>query len=190
MKSSGQKLSGLARLVDDFNEALGRVVRWLVLAVVLIGAGNALARYTGRWFGWNLGSNLLLELQWYLFSLVFLLGAAYTLHHNGHVRVDVLYGRLGPRGRAWIGLLGGALFLIPFCLLMIATSLPSVRSSWAVLEMSPDPGGLPRYPIKTAIPIAFLLLLLQGCAELVRHARVLRGRDTPPPAPAEPKEGL
>ena len=168
--------------MSGLNEALGHAVRWLVLAVVLIGAGNAVARYAGKWFGMNLTSNVWLELQWYLFSVVFLLGAAYTLHHNGHVRVDVFYTRLGPRGRAWIGLLGTVIFLIPFCLLMIISSWPAVSNSWAIHELSPDPGGLPRYPIKTFIPIAFFLVLLQGCAELVRHVRTLRGREVAPPA--------
>lgn len=189
MQPKHERMSRLSRWVDGFNEQLGRTIRWLVLAVVLIGAGNAVARYAGRWFGMNLTSNLWLELQWYLFSLVFLLGGAYTLHHNSHVRVDVFYSRLGPRGRAWTGLLGTVVFLIPFCLLMIITSWPAVRSSWVIQEMSPDPGGLPRFPIKTAIPIAFFLLLAQGCAELVHQVRTLRGREPAPVAP-EPKEGL
>ena len=189
MQPKRERMSRLSRWVDGFNEQLGRTIRWLVLAVVLLGAGNALARYAGKWFGMNLTSNLWLELQWYLFSLVFLLGAAYTLHHNSHVRVDVFYSRLGPRGRAWTGLLGTVVFLIPFCLLMIFSSWPAVRNSWAIQEMSPDPGGLPRFPIKTAIPIAFFLLLAQGCAELVHHVRTLRGREPAPDVP-EPKEGL
>lgn len=182
-------MSRLYRWVDGFNDVLGHAIRWLVLAVVLIAAGNALARYAGKWFGMNLTSNGWLELQWYLFSLIFLLGGAYTLHHNGHVRVDVLYTRLGPRGRAWTGLLGTLLFLIPFCLLMILASWPAVRNSWAIHELSPDPGGLPRYPIKTVIPVAFTLLLLQGCAEVVHHVRALRGREPAPPTPGS-KEGL
>ncbi len=189
MKQPPERMRRLSRWVDDFNEQLGRAIRWMILAVVLIGAGNALARYAGKWFGMNLTSNLWLELQSYLFSLVFLLGAAYTLHHDGHVRVDVFYTRLSPRGRAWTGLLGTVFFLIPFCLLMIISSWPGVCNSWAVRELSPDPGGLPRYPIKTAIPIAFFLLLAQGCAELVHHVRTLRGRELAPPA-AEPKVGL
>ena len=189
MEERSAEECGWIRRVSALNEALGHAVRWLVLAVVLIGAGNALARYAGKWFGMNLTSNFWLELQWYLFSLVFLLGAAYTLHHNGHVRVDVFYTRLGPRGRAWTGLLGTVLFLIPFCLLMIVSAWPAVRNSWAIHELSPDPGGLPRYPIKTFIPIAFLLVLIQGIAELVRHVRTLRGR-APAEATEEPKVSL
>jgi TRAP-type mannitol/chloroaromatic compound transport system permease small subunit len=165
----------MARLIDRLNERLGRGVAWLTLAMVLIGAFNAVARYLGRYIGVNLSSNAYIELQWYLFSLVFLLGGAYTLRHNAHVRVDVIYGRLSNRARAWINLLGTLIFLIPFALFGLWVSWPSVRNSWAVLEDSPDPGGLPRYPIKTAILVAFALLLVQGIAEAVKHVAVLRG---------------
>lgn len=147
---------------------------WLVLGMVLLGAFNAIARYLDRFTGIGLSSNTYIELQWYFFSMVFLLGAAYTLKHDAHVRVDVLYGRLGPQGQAWINIAGVVLFLIPFCVLMITVSVPAVMNSWAVREMSPDPGGLPRYPIKTVIPIAFLLLILQGISMLVRQITRLR----------------
>lgn len=184
MRGDVRWITRLARFAEEFNERLGRVVRWLVLAVVLIGAFNAVARYVGRFTGRSLSSNLWIELQWYLFSLLFLLGTAYTLHHDGHVRVDVFFHRLGARGRAWVNLAGTVLFLIPFCILMIWTSWFPVANSWKILEMSPDPGGLPRYPIKTAIPIAFLLVLGVGCAQLVRLVRELRrgpsGGEPPP----------
>lgn len=169
----------LAYGIDRLNEAVGRFVYWLTLAMVLVGAYNAIARYTDRYTGLGLSSNTYIELQWYLFSLVFLLGAAYTLRHNAHVRVDVLYGRLSARGKAWINLLGTVLFLVPFCILMLVTTWPAVRNSWAVWEQSPDPGGLPRYPIKTVIPIAFALLLLQGVSMGIKQVAVLRGH-TPP----------
>ena len=143
--------------------------------MVTIGAFNALARYAGRYLGLHLGSNTFIELQWYLFSLVFLLGAADALRRNDHVRVDVLYGRLSSRARSVIDLLGSALLLIPFCLLGLWSSWPFVRNSWAVLETSPDPGGLWRYPLKTMVPLAFALLLLQGLAELARNLGRLRG---------------
>lgn len=174
--------------IDRFNEWTGRLVYWLTLGMVLIGAYNALVRYLGRFTGLNLSSNTYIELQWYMFSIVFLLGAAYTLRHDAHVRVDVLYGRLSARGRAWINVLGTVLFLIPFCLFVLWTSWPTVRNAWAVLEQSPDPGGLPRYPIKTLIPLAFVLLMLQGVALLIRQVAILRGMapadaaDAPPPA--------
>ncbi len=160
--------------IDRFNETVGRLTYWLTLLMVLVGAFNALARYFDRYTGLSLSSNTFVESQWYLFSLVFLLGAAYTLKHEAHVRVDVLYGRLGVRGKAWINVIGTVLFLIPFSILMIAVSWPAVYNSWQVLEVSPDPGGLPRYPIKTVIPIAFILLIFQGISMIVRQVEVLR----------------
>ncbi|MEM8934755.1 MAG: TRAP transporter small permease subunit [Acidobacteriota bacterium] len=118
-----------------------------------------------------------LETQWYLFSVVFLLGASYTLRHDRHVRVDVFYGSLTPRRRALIDLVGTLLFLLPFCGFVLWSSWPAVANSWAVREASPDPGGLPRYPIKALILVAFTLLILQGLAEIVRRVAILRGVD-------------
>lgn len=164
----------LVAWIDALNEMVGRLVRWLVLGMVLIGAFNAVARYLGRSLGVNLSSNAYLELQWYLFSLVFLLGAAYTFKRNEHVRVDVLYGRMSRRARLWIDLIGTLVFLMPFSVFCLWVSWPTVYNSWAVREVSSDPGGLPRYPIKTMILVAFLLLLLQGIAEVVRKVRLLR----------------
>jgi TRAP-type mannitol/chloroaromatic compound transport system permease small subunit len=166
-----------ARRYDRFTEHLGRFTYWLTLAMVLVGSYNAIARYTDRYTGLGLSSNMYLELQWYLFSIVFLLGAAYALKHNAHVRVDVLYERLGRRGRAWINLLGTLLFLIPFCIVLLVMAWPMVSNSWAVWEQSPDPGGLPRYPIKTVIPLAFIFLLLQGGSMLIKQIAILRGYD-------------
>jgi TRAP-type mannitol/chloroaromatic compound transport system permease small subunit len=157
------------------NDAVGRVVYWLGLAMVLIAAFNSVVRYLGRFIGTDWSSNAYLEAQWYLFSVVFLLGAAYTLRHEGHVRVDVIFSRFSAKGKAWIDLAGTVLFLIPFCVLMIWVSIPSVEHSWAVMEMSPDPGGLPRYPIKTLIPIAFFLLILQALSMTVRSVATIRG---------------
>jgi TRAP-type mannitol/chloroaromatic compound transport system permease small subunit len=162
------------RIVDAMSETAGRIVLWLVAAMVVIGAFNAVARYAGRWTGTNLSSNAYLELQWYLFSVVFLLGASYGLRHDAHVRVDVLYGRLGERGRALIDLVGTVVFLLPFSIFMLVASWPSVAASWRVKEISPDPGGLPRYPIKTLLLVAFLMLILQGAAEAWRRVAILR----------------
>lgn len=168
-----------ARLVDRLNDLLGAGLRWLALAMVLVGAYNALARYATRFTGTQLSSNALNELQWYLFSVIFLLGAAYALRHDVHVRVDVLYSRLSRKGRAWIDLLGGLLFLLPFSLVMLWVSFPAVRNSWAVGEVSPDPGGLPRYPIKALILVSFALLALQGVAQVLRDLAILRGKRWP-----------
>jgi TRAP-type mannitol/chloroaromatic compound transport system permease small subunit len=158
----------IADLIDRFSDWSGKTLRWLTLAMVLVASFNALARYAGKFMGSTLSSNTYIELQWYLFSLLFLLGGAYALRTNSHVRVDVLFSRLSDRGKAWIDLTGTILLLIPFCLLMLWVSWPAVYNSWAVLEGSPDPGGLPRYLIKTAIPVAFLALLAQGFSLLIR----------------------
>lgn len=178
MDSSGARPSGWLRLsaaIDRLNELVGQAMLWLMGLMILLGAFNAVARYVGRFFGANLSFTAAIELQWYMFSLVFLLGAAYALRHDAHVRVDVLYGQLGPRPRAWIDVLGTILMLIPFSVFMLVVSYPSVLSSWRVREVSPDPGGLPRYPIKSVVLVAFVLLLLQGLSELIKQIAILRG---------------
>lgn len=168
----------LARLIDRLNAAIGRVACGGMIALVGLGALTAVLRYVGRPLGLSLTSNAFLEGQWYLFAAVFLLGAAWTLREDAHVRVDVLYGRLGPRGKAWTDLLGALLFLLPFCGLMLWATGPSVAESWAVREISPDPGGLPRYPIKALVPIAFVLLFLQGVAQAIKAVARLRGHNS------------
>lgn len=159
-----------ARLIDGLNESVGRLVVWLVLAASLISAGNAVMRY-----GLNTSSNAWLEIQWYLFGLVFLMGAGYTLKHNGHVRIDVLYGRFSPRTRAWVDLMGGVLFLLPMSGLIAWLGWDFFMASYAVAETSPDAGGLPRWPIKLAVPVGFSLLWLQGVSEVIKRAGVLWG---------------
>lgn len=165
----------LSERIDGLNDRIGKLVGWLTLVMVLIGAFNAVARYLGRYVGGQLSSNAYLEMQWYLFTLVFLLGASYTYRRNAHVRVDLLYGRLTERGRAWIDLLGTFLLLLPFCLFALLVSWPSVRNSWAVREVSSDPGGLARYPIKTVTLVAFALLALQGVSQAIKQVAILRG---------------
>lgn len=173
-----------ASAVDRLNDRIGAFIRWLVLLMVVIGAYNALARYATRYTDVALASNAYIDLQWYLFSLIFLLGAAYGLNHDVHVRVDVLYSKLGRRGRAWIDLAGTVLFLLPFSAVMLVVSWPAIRNSWAIREVSPDPGGLPRYPIKAVILVAFVLLVLQAASQLVKQVATLRGHELP-----EPEEG-
>lgn len=169
-----RRLLAWADLVDRTNRTIGRAVGWMVLVMVVLGAWNAVGRYLGRFLGRNLSANALIESQWYLFSLVFLLGAADALSRDRHVRVDVLYGKLGARGRAWIDLLGTIFFLLPFTVGLAVVSWPSIASSWRLHESSPDPGGLPRYPIKTAILVACVLLFLQGLVIVVRKVDELR----------------
>jgi TRAP-type mannitol/chloroaromatic compound transport system permease small subunit len=170
--------------IDRISERIGRTISWLVVLMILVGAFNATVRYLGRFTGWNLSSNAYLEAQWYLFSVIFLLGGAYALERGAHVRVDVFYARLSPRGQAWINLFGTLAFLIPFACVGVFVALPSVRNAWSTWETSPDPGGLARYPIKTVLPLGFLLLLMQAAAELMRSVMVLRGV----PAAEQPSE--
>ncbi|MEM6797355.1 MAG: TRAP transporter small permease subunit [Acidobacteriota bacterium] len=176
-------LLSLVRVLDRFQGALGQLTGWLTLLMVLIGAYNAIVRYLGRYFSWSLSSNAYIELQWYLFGMIFLLAGGATLRRDRHVRVDVFYGRLGPRAKAWIDLVGLTVMLLPFCAFAFWTSLPMVENSWAVRETSPDPGGLARYPIKTLVPVAFALLVLQGLAEWIRRAALLAGVDPDADAP-------
>ena len=172
----------LARFIDRTNAAIGKVACGLMIVLVGLGAMTAVLRYVGRPLGVSLTSNAFLEGQWYLFSAVFLLAAAWALRENAHVRVDVLYGRLGPHGKAWTDLLGTLLFLLPFCALMLWATGPSVAESWAVREVSPDPGGLPRWPIKALVPVAFVLLFLQGIAQAIKAVATLRGEPDDRPA--------
>lgn len=160
--------------IDRFTDVIGRVVAWLTLVMVLIAAFNAVARYAGRYLGVNLSSNAYLELQWYMFSVVFLLGAAYTLKQDAHVRVDVLYGRYSARTRAWIDTLGTLLLLLPFSGFMLWVSWPAVRNSWRIRETSPDPGGLARYPLKALLLACFVLLILQAISETIKNVQRLQ----------------
>ncbi|WP_353673074.1 TRAP transporter small permease subunit [Synechocystis sp. LKSZ1] len=170
-----QILLRLADRIDRLMDRIGRLTGWLVVAMIGIGVGNVVGRYGGKLLGQNLVSNGLLEAQWYLFDLIFLLGAAYALQHNEHVRVDIFYKTLGPKGRAWVNLLGTIFLLIPFCCLVLYYSWGSVINSWQIWEMSPDPGGLPRYPIKTMILVSFGLLILQGLAEMIKNWAIICG---------------
>ena len=171
-------LNRIVSAIDWLNDRLGRIICWLTLVMVLVASYNAIARYLGRFVKHNLTSNALLETQWYLFSGVFLLGAAYALQKDAHVRVDVVFDRLSERAQAWINLAGAFIFLLPFCFLLLWSSWSRVGASWAIRELSPDPGGLPRYPVKTLLPIACVLLILQGFAQVVKEIRRLRS----PPA--------
>jgi TRAP-type mannitol/chloroaromatic compound transport system permease small subunit len=160
----------LSRAIDALNEQVGHLVYWLVLAAVVVSAGNAMMRYT-----FDMSSNAWLELQWYLFSAVFLLAAGYTLLHNEHVRIDVVYGHLPPRARAWIDLVGSVFFLLPMALIIMVLSWPIVVESIERNEYSSDAGGLLRWPVKILIPIGFFLLVLQGVSEIIKRIGFLSG---------------
>lgn len=170
-----QILRRFSGFIDGLNDKLGVVIRWLALLMVLIGALSAVVRYFARSQQWTLNLTPATEAQWYLFSVIFLMGAAYGLNHDVHVRVDVMYERFSARTQAMIDMAGTILFLIPFSILMLYVSFPAVRVSWSIKEMSPDPGGLPRYPIKALILVSFALLLLQAFSQLVKQIDVIRG---------------
>lgn len=164
----------LSRAIDRLSQFIGRGLRWVVLLLVVLGVINVLGRYIGARLGVQLSSNSLLEGQIQAFNLIFLLGAAYLLAENGHIRVDVLHGQLGALKKAWVELLGSILLLIPFCLVMIWYSSDYVSRAWQRLEVSPNPGGLPLYPIKTVIIIGFVLLLLQAVSQAIKAVAVIR----------------
>ena len=173
-----RRLPGWIRGVDRLSAQVGVWMGWAALAMILIGAFNALARYAGRWFGASLSSNAYLEMQWYLFSAVFLLGASYGLSRGSHVRVDVLYSRFSVKTQARVDFLGSIFFLLPFVAVSMWLSWGPIARSWQIREQSPDPGGLARYPIKTVILIGFVLLFIQGVAEVAKSWIVLRGGET------------
>ncbi len=166
------KLSGL---IDALNEAVGKLVYWLVLVAVVISAGNATVRYV-----FSTSSNAWLELQWYLFSAVFLLCSGYTLLRNEHIRIDVIIGRFSKRVHAWVDIFGFIFFMFPAVLLILWLSWPMFWDSYIHGEMSNNAGGLIRWPVKILVPIGFLLLSLQGVSELIKRIAFLMGlRDEP-----------
>ncbi|HKI57502.1 MAG TPA: TRAP transporter small permease subunit [Trueperaceae bacterium] len=174
----------LARGIDAFTTTVGRLMWWLTLFMVLVGVYNVLTRYGfhvvaaifGQAAAEKASGNTYLELQTYSFNLVFLLGAAYVLRTDGHVRVDVVFTNLSGRVKAWIDIIATAVFLVPFSLMGIYFSHHYVAASWRVHEMSPNPGGLARYPIKTVIVIAFAMLIAQGISEVIKNIAFLSGR--------------
>jgi TRAP-type mannitol/chloroaromatic compound transport system permease small subunit len=151
-------LKTFSRWIDILNEWVGRGVAWVTLGLVLVVFTDVVMRYL-----FNTSFVFTQELEWHLFGFIFLIGAGYTLLHDGHVRVDIIYQRLGLKGQAWINLFGVIFFLIPGCLLVMITSWKFAANSFAILEGSPDPGGIPfRFILKGCIPLGFTLLLFQG----------------------------
>ena len=144
---------------------------------MLVSSGNAVVRYL-----FNYSSNAWLELQWYLYTGFFLVGAGYTLLRNEHVRIDIIYSRFSPRTRAWIDVLGGIFFLLPMAILILVLSWPVFTDSFALTEYSPNAGGLLRWPVKLMMPVGFFLLALQGVSEIIKRIAFLRGL-IPDPTP-------
>lgn len=160
----------LSSLIDGLNHRVGRVVMWLVLAAVLISAGNAVIR---KVFGTS--SNAMLEVQWYLFAAVFMLGAAYAFLENAHVRIDAVSSRFSAKTRNVIDILGILIFLLPFCYLVLTLSWPLVIQAFQTGEMSQNAGGLIRWPVYAILPVGIALLVLQSLSELVKRIAFLTG---------------
>jgi TRAP-type mannitol/chloroaromatic compound transport system permease small subunit len=164
-------LLGLSRAIDRLNEIVGKATIWLVLIVVVISAGNAVVRY-----GFDWSSNGLLEVQWYLFSAIFLLCAGYVLKRNEHIRIDVIFGRFSERTQNWIDVFGFVVFFMPMVMLTLWLSWPVFVNAWVSGETSANPGGLVRWPVRLLLPAGFALLLLQGVSELIKRLAFLAGR--------------
>ncbi|MFA7280054.1 MAG: TRAP transporter small permease subunit [Sterolibacterium sp.] len=165
-----QPLLKLSGVIDNINLRLGKATTWLILIVVVISAGNAVMRYAINW-----SSNGLLEIQWYLFSAIFLLCSGYVLLNNEHIRIDVIAGRLSPRAQNWIDVFGIMVFLLPMAMITLYLSWPVFINAWDSGEGSPNPGGLIRWPVRLLMPIGFLLLTLQGFSELIKRVAFLTG---------------
>ncbi len=176
-----QFLLRVSRIIDAISERIGNVLIWLLLATVLISTANALVRKL-----FSIGSNAWLEVQWYLFSAVFLLGAGYAFLHNVHVRIDFVSSRLSARGRNWIDIIGIVAFLAPLCWLLLSMSWPLFVNAFRTSEMSQNAGGLIRWPVMLMIPLGMVLLLAQACSELVKRIAFLKGLIPDPLAHAEP----
>ena len=161
-------LLALSRAIDWLSERVGRSVFWLVLVAVLISAANAVVRKA-----FNYSSNSFLEIQWYLFSVIFLFCSGYTLKHNEHVRIDIISGRLTPRARAWIDLLGTIFFLLPMAILIMYLSWPLFVDAYERNEVSTNAGGLIIWPARLMMPIGFALLIIQGVSELIKRIAYL-----------------
>lgn len=164
-------LQQLSVKLDQFSELTGKLVSWLVLAMVLLVSYDVTMRYF-----FLSGSVALQEMEWHLFSLIFLIGAAYTFKHDDHVRLDLIYKSkfMNDERRAWVNLSGSLFLLIPFCILIITTTWPFIYQSYIHLEGSPDPGGLPyRWILKASIPLGFTLLLLQGISDIAKNLNII-----------------
>ena len=166
----------IQRWADQLAEWTGAIAKWAVIPTVVVGFVSVVLRYTGQLMGQRLTNNAIIELQWYLYSIIFLVGFAYVLKHQINVRVDFWYANQPITKKAWIDFAGNFISLIPFCIIGIWVSFPQAIQSISVWEQSPDANGLPRGPIKLLLAIAFVLLLIQAIAEQIRLFAVITGR--------------
>lgn len=178
-----QFLLRFSRGMDALSDRVGSLLIWLLFSTVIVSAVNAVVRKV-----FSVGSNAWLELQWYLFAAVFLLGAGYTFLHNAHVRIDFLSGRLSPRTRNIIDIVGILVFLTPIAWLLLQLSWPLFVNAWRSGEMSQNAGGLIRWPVLALVPLGMVLLLAQAASELVKRIAFLKGLIPDPLAHAETPE--
>lgn len=163
-------LLSVSRLIDAVSELIGKLAMWLILAATLISAGNAIVRKI-----FNTSSNGLLEIQWYLFAAVFMLGAGFAFLRNAHVRIDFVSSKFSARGRNWVDAFGILVFLFPLCYAMVTLGFPLFERAWTTGEMSSNSGGLIRWPVYGLIPLGFALLFAQGISELIKRFAFLTG---------------
>ena len=164
--------------IDKINDFIGKIAGWLATLMVLIICFDVSAKFIASKLDLSYSNTAIYELQWHLFAFVFLLGTAYTLRHDRHVRVDLFYSKFSDKTKAWVNILGVVFFLMPFCIIVMKTSLLYVKNSYLMMEKSPDPGGLPyRFILKGTIIFAFGLLSLQGLAMLLRSVVVLLNKE-------------
>ena len=180
----------ISNFIDNLSERVGGVSVWLVIVTVVIGFYNVLVRYLGQYIGVQLSSNLFIEMQWYLYSLVFFLGFAYILKNGINVRVDFIYANWSKKRKALLDFWGHLFLLVPYCVIGVWVTINPVMTSWRQWEQSPDPSGLPRAPLKTMIIVAFALLLLQAVSELIKLFAILRGAEEEVEELAEHQEAL
>lgn len=159
----------LSEVIDVINVRIGKWLAWLILVAVLVSAANATVRKL-----FDTSSNAWLELQWILFSIVFMLCAPWTLKDNEHIRIDIINNLMPRRLRNWIEVVGHTFFLMPLCIVMVVTGIPFFLRSWEVNEQSGNAGGLPQWPAKSLVMIGFALLLAQGISELIKRIAVMR----------------
>ncbi|MBA4256673.1 MAG: C4-dicarboxylate ABC transporter substrate-binding protein [Polaromonas sp.] len=164
-------LLSLSRLIDGISSLIGKLAMWLILAATLISAGNAIVRKL-----FNIGSNSFLEIQWYLFAAVFMLGGGYAFLKNVHVRIDFISSKFSPTTRNWVDVGGILVFLFPLCYLMVSMGWPVFHNAWESGEMSSNAGGLIRWPVHLLIPVGFSLLALQGVSELIKRLAFIMGQ--------------
>jgi TRAP-type mannitol/chloroaromatic compound transport system permease small subunit len=165
-----QGLLRASRVIDAINDRFGRIATWLVLIDCLISSGNAMSRHF-----LDASSNAWLEVQWYMFAAMVMLGGPHTLKVDEHVRVDLIYSMVSERTRIWIDIIGGVLFLLPICVILVYFTWPFFVDSWRIGETSSNAGGLIRWPVKLILPVGFALMALQGVSEIIKRFAALVG---------------